>query len=89
MKSFSGEILLQARGFLESKEPRGEFVLVIDGAPKEAKAVPSGDPLEKVRMLMAQGVQKKEALAAVSKEYDTPKRELYNRLILEEEGKEK
>ena len=53
------------------------------------KVAPSGDPLDKVRMLMAQGAQKKEALAAVSREYGIPKRELYNRLILEEEGKEK
>jgi len=78
-----------AREFLESKEPRGEFVLVIAAPPPVEKVAPSGDPLDKVRMLMAQGAQKKEALAAVSREYGIPKRELYNRLILEEEGKEK
>jgi len=81
--------LATAREFLESKEPRGEFVLVIGAPPPEEKAAPTGDPLDKVRMLMAQGAQKKEALAAVSREYGLPKRELYNRLILEEEGKEK
>ena len=77
--------LATAREFLESKEPRGEFVLVIGAPPPEEKAAPTGDPLDKVRMLMAQGAQKKEALAAVSREYGLPKRELYNRLILEEE----
>ena len=81
--------LATAREFLESKEPRGEFVLVIGAPPPEEKAAPTGDPLDKVRMLMAQGAQKKEALAAISREYGLPKRELYNRLILEEEGKEK
>ena len=78
-----------ARKFLEEKEPRGEFVLVIAGPPKEEETAPTGDPLDKVRMLMAQGVPKKAALAATSKEYKLPKRELYNRLILEEEGTEK
>jgi len=81
--------LSAARAFLEAKEPRGEFVVILEGPPKQAKEPPVGDPLKKVRMLMAQGIQKKEALAAVAKEYALPKRELYNRLILEEEGKEK
>ena len=42
-------------------------------------------------MLMAQGIEKKESLAAVAKEYKIPKRELYNQLILEEkeEGEHK
>jgi len=69
--------------FLQAKEPRGEFVLVL-GAGEPHKAEPALEPLAKVRMLMAQGSQKKEALAAVAKEYKIPKRELYNRLLCEE-----
>lgn len=86
-EEFFRGLISEARNFLAAKEPRGEFVLIIDAPPRVEQELPSGDPLDKVRMLMAQGAQKKEALAAVSKEYKLPRRELYNRLILEEEGK--
>lgn len=78
----------KALEFLGEHPPRGEFVLVIGGSteisePKEAMA-----PLEKVRMLMAQGTDKKSALGAVAKEYKVPKRDLYNRLLQEEGEKQ-
>ena len=87
---FRGNVT-EALAHLLEKEPRGEFVIILGAGEKQAEALPAGDPLGKVRMLMAQGIEKKESLAAVAKEYKIPKRELYNKLISEEkeEGEHK
>ncbi len=75
--------------WLEENGARGEFVLVIGGGDG---AVPNAEeelePLDEVRKLIAEGTDKKTALAAVAKKRKIPKRELYNQLISEEEGKE-
>ena len=76
-----------ALAFLAEKSPRGEFVVIIGGSTEHPEPQVLMDPLEKVRMLMAEGTDKKSALGAVAKEYKIPKRELYNRL-LKEEGEE-
>ena len=55
---------------------------VIAGGTKVEEA-PTGDPLDAVRRLMADGVGKKEALQQIAKVYKLPKRELYNRLVKE------
>jgi len=70
------------RAHLLEQAPRGEFVLVIAGGTKVEEA-PTGDPLDAVRRLMADGVGKKEALQQIAKVYKLPKRELYNRLVKE------
>lgn len=87
---FRGNVT-EALAHLLEKEPRGEFVIILGAGEKQVEVLPAGDPLGKVRMLMAQGIEKKESLAAVAKEYKIPKRELYNKLILEEkeEGEHK
>jgi len=81
---FRGNVTGALEHLLE-QEPRGEFVIILGAGEKQMEALPTGDPLDKVRMLMAQGIEKKESLAAVAKEYKIPKRELYNKLILEEQ----
>ena len=43
------------------------------------------DPLDEVRQLLSEGVDKKTALAQVAKKRKIPKRELYNQLISEGE----
>ena len=43
------------------------------------------EPLDEVRKLIAEGVDKKAALAQVAKKRKIPKRELYNQLISEGE----
>ena len=55
---------------------------MIAGGTK-AEEAPTGDPLDAVRRLMADGVGKKEALQQIAKAYKLPKRELYNRLVKE------
>ncbi|UQT38605.1 hypothetical protein M5E89_08710 [Acidaminococcus intestini] len=46
--------------------PRGEFVLVIAGGTKVEEA-PTGDPLDAVRRLMADGVGKKKRSSKLPK----------------------
>ena len=73
--------------WLEANSPRGEFCLVLgagDGA--FAAAEEELEPLDEVRKLMADGVDKKAALAQVAKKRKIPKRELYNQLISEGDG---
>lgn len=70
------------RAHLAEHPPRGEFVLVVEGGVA-SPAEPAGDPLDAVKALMAQGTDKKEALSRIAKVYKVPKRELYNRLLLE------
>ena len=74
--------------WLTQKPPRGEFSLVIAQAAKALveDGMAAVDPLAKVIALIADGMPKKEALQVVAKENKVPKRELYNRLILAEEG---
>ena len=74
--------------WLAQKPPRGEFSLVIAQAAKALveDGMAAVDPLAKVIALIADGMPKKEALQVVAKENKVPKRELYNRLILAEEG---
>lgn len=74
--------------WLEEKAPRGEFCLVI--APGEAEEQDTEEavltPMEEVKQLIAGGMDKKVALSQTAKKHKVPKRELYNQLILEEEG---
>ena len=73
--------------WLEEHNPRGEFCLIL--APGTAPVEEEGEvlePLEEVKQLIATGIDKKSALQQVAKKHKIPKRELYNKLISEEEG---
>ena len=72
--------------WLAAGAARGEFCLVIGaGAAKAPSEEAELEPLDEVRQLMAEGVDKKAALAQVAKKRKIPKRELYNQLISEGE----
>lgn len=76
----------QAIAYLKENTPRGEFVLVIDQTQEAlAEDEEEKDPLEAVKEKIAAGVPKKEALAQIAKQFKIPKRDLYNRLIQEQE----
>ena len=76
----------QAILYLKENPPRGEFVLVIDqGEEPQADKEDEKDPLEAVKEKIAAGVPKKEALSQIAKQFKIPKRDLYNRLIQEQE----
>ena len=81
----------EAISYLKENSPRGEFVLVIaqaDEAAGEMTAAEPGnatDPLDMVKEKIAKGVPKKEALSEIAKQFKIPRRDLYNRLIQEQE----
>ena len=70
----------------EEKEPRGEYVLVLEGAD-EAGIAPRSDfdsalsPREQVEALIGEGMQKKDAIKEVAKRLGVPKSEIYNLMI--------
>lgn len=70
----------------EQKEPRGEYVLVLEGR-EEAGITPEADfdtslsPREQVEALIAEGIQKKDAIKEVAKRLGVPKSEIYNLMI--------
>ena len=73
--------------WLEENGARGEFCLVIGPSTEERPQTEEVlEPLDEVRKLIAEGMDKKSALAQVATQRKIPKRELYNQLISEEEG---
>ena len=82
---FRGSIS-QCLAWLAVNKPRGEFCLVIAAGTAAPPQPEVQDPLTQVKSLLAQGVDKKTALAQVAKANKLPKRELYKQLISEEEG---
>ncbi len=76
----------QAILYLKENPPRGEFVLVIaQGEEPQADKEDEKDPLEAVKEKIVAGVPKKKALSQIAKQFKIPKRDLYNRLIQEQE----
>ncbi|MDQ4132261.1 MAG: 16S rRNA (cytidine(1402)-2'-O)-methyltransferase, partial [Actinomycetota bacterium] len=61
---------------LDAVEPRGEYVLVVDGAPAPER--PGEDAVEDaLRSRIAAGSDKRAAIAEVATELSLPKREVY------------
>lgn len=60
----------------EETSPKGEFVLVLEGAAEEEKTFDQ-TPKEQLAELIASGVDKKEAIRQVARERGVPKREIY------------
>ena len=59
--------------------PKGEFVLVVAGAPAEEKEMPSEtDAATRVAQLMAEGFSRKDAVKQTAKELDLPKNVVYD-----------
>ena len=81
---FRGSVT-ECLAWLEAQPPRGEFCLVIaQGEADVQEETQAADPLDEVKVLIAQGTDKKTALTQVAKARKVPKRELYNRLLAEE-----
>ncbi len=69
--------LVEAVDHLAGKEPLGEYVLVVGGAPDREPATGS-DVEEALRARLAAGVPKRDAVAEVAAELDVPKRQVYD-----------
>ena len=64
--------------------PKGEFVLVVAGAPavEKEKATPT-DAAARVAQLMEQGLSRKDAVKQTAKELDLPKNVVYDAALSE------
>ena len=68
------------------KEPRGEYVLVLEGAEEagiSVNAAPETElsPKEQVELLIENGTPKMDAIKEVAKRLGVPKSEIYNLMI--------
>ena len=74
----------EAAAYYAEHAPRGEFVLIVEGAaPLAPEAVSEADALESVRALIGQGLSRKDAVRRVSEQTGIPKNELYNAAVRE------
>lgn len=66
--------------------PKGEFVLVVAGAPEEAKELPTAtDAAGRVNELIAGGLSRKDAIKQTAQELGLPKNAVYAAALGEEE----
>lgn len=63
--------------FYEENQPKGEFVLIIEGTTIAEKTFEETSE-EHLKRLISEGVDKKEAIKIVSKERGVPKKEIYS-----------
>jgi 16S rRNA (cytidine1402-2'-O)-methyltransferase len=60
------------------QEPRGEFTLVLEGAPQPAEAaVPTEAVLAELRQLRQQGIAPRQAVTEVAQRFGLPRRQVY------------
>ena len=75
----------QAIDFYEQTPPKGEFVLVVAGAAKEEKALPSQeDAKQMVARLMAEGLSRKDAVKQTAQVLNLPKNVVYDAALQDE-----
>ena len=76
----------EAIAYYTENPPKGEFVLVVAGAPEEEKVLPtSTDAAARVEKLMQEGLSRKDAVKQTAKELDLPKNAVYAAALSEEE----
>ena len=67
--------------------PKGEFVLIVAGAPAEQQEVPSeADAAARVAQLIAEGVSRKDAVKQAAKELGLPKNAVYEIALKDSES---
>ncbi len=75
----------EAVAFYEQIPPKGEFVLVVAGAPKEEKALPTEeDARQMVTRLMAEGMSRKDAVKQTAQTLQLPKNVVYDAALQDE-----
>ncbi|MBQ7485801.1 MAG: 16S rRNA (cytidine(1402)-2'-O)-methyltransferase [Oscillospiraceae bacterium] len=73
----------EAAAYYAEHEPRGEYVLVIEGAPSVSAAVPLAQGVAMVQKLRHEGVKTKEAVRQVAEETGLSRNELYAAAVQE------
>ena len=83
--------LSEAKQLFETEEPRGEYVIVVEGADaeklqEEKQAAFQELPLEEhMARYLAEGLDRKEAMKRVAEDRGVPKREIYKALLPQEQ----
>ncbi|BCV19992.1 16S rRNA (cytidine(1402)-2'-O)-methyltransferase [Moorella sp. Hama-1] len=80
--------LREAAGYFQDNPPRGEITLVVAGAPPASR--PAFDPLQAaaaVAELVAGGMERKEAMKQVARQYGQSRREIYRACLEAEQGR--
>ncbi|MBS6475586.1 MAG: 16S rRNA (cytidine(1402)-2'-O)-methyltransferase [Clostridiales bacterium] len=72
--------LEEYESFLQEHPPRGEYVLVLEGAQPEPDVF-EGSAAEQVRLLMQQGMDKKSAVKEAARRRGVPKNEIYQQVL--------
>lgn len=68
--------------YFEEKEPKGEFVLVVEGfKQEESKQLTKEEILKKTESLIKKGMDKKTAIKEIALEAGIPKREVYQMVV--------
>lgn len=70
-----------AVAYYTEREPRGEYVLVLEGRSGSDDVAPDMTPEEAVDFYERQGMDKKQAVKAAAKLLGVPKNEIYNRIM--------
>ena len=78
----------EASAWYQENPPRGEFVLVVEGATQEAAELPTlEEALERVERLRQEGLSLKDACRQVAKATGLPKNELYGQAVEQSRGR--
>ncbi|MGM9619562.1 MAG: 16S rRNA (cytidine(1402)-2'-O)-methyltransferase [Oscillospiraceae bacterium] len=80
--------LAEAAAYYETNSPRGEYVLVVAGAPEAETAedaLTMDDAVKRVQALRAQGLRMKDAVKQAAEETGFPRNELYGAALAAEE----
>lgn len=83
-EEFRRGTLQQLLDFYETHEPRGEYVLIVEGfsgETEEERAGSSEDPVELCQQFMANGLSKKEAMRETAKKLGISRRDVYAALL--------
>lgn len=75
--------LAAANGYYAENEPRGEYVLVVEGAAAKEEAATLEDAVAAAKRLMKAGLTKKDAVKQAAKDTGFPKNELYDAIMLD------
>jgi 16S rRNA (cytidine1402-2'-O)-methyltransferase len=73
--------LSELKSWARSKDVLGEITIVISGAAEGAKEVSQQSIIEAVRKLEDVGMDRKEAIAAVSQQLELPKRDVFDAMV--------
>lgn len=71
------EVVRGPLGTLDIGAPRGEYVLVVEGAPTDEEPISDDDVRTALRIAIDDGASTRDAAAAVAKQVGRPKREVY------------